>query len=214
MAKALVEATGRAAEQVEELPEEEGGIEAEVEQVNSQMEEEVEELGTEEQEEDQECFEEPSELGDPAVMRAVRSKPTLEVMCEQTGGSAPPPSIPTPLGPAPQRAGRQTFNSPFLTEPGLGGAGQQDWDLLGRVWQGGLGKNVPTHLVMRQGGSCGVPCSLLLFTCLMPTSPCFPAVNRSHGVGLLPWQCPTSPHAGGGYLQPGLQGMAEGSPLL
>ncbi|XP_066052311.1 LOW QUALITY PROTEIN: protein PAT1 homolog 2 [Chamaea fasciata] len=78
VAKALVEATGRAAEQLEELPEEEGGIEAEVEQVNSQMEEEVEELGTEEQEEDQECFEEPSELGDPAVMRAVRSKPTLE----------------------------------------------------------------------------------------------------------------------------------------
>lgn len=76
----------------------------EVEQVNSQMEEEVEELGTEEQEEDQECFEEPSELEDPAVMRAVRSKPTLEVMCEQTGGSAPPPSILTPLGPAPQRA--------------------------------------------------------------------------------------------------------------
>lgn len=80
VAKALVEATGRAAEQLEELPEEEGGIEAEVEQVNSQMEEEVEELGTEEQEEDQECFEEPSGLGDPAVMRAVRSKPTLEVM--------------------------------------------------------------------------------------------------------------------------------------
>ncbi|TRZ18276.1 hypothetical protein HGM15179_008834 [Zosterops borbonicus] len=76
VAKALVEATGRAAEQLEELPEEEGGME--VEQVNSQMEEEVEELGTEEQEEDQECFEEPSELEDPAVMRAVRSKPTLE----------------------------------------------------------------------------------------------------------------------------------------
>ncbi|XP_023790127.1 protein PAT1 homolog 2 isoform X2 [Cyanistes caeruleus] len=76
VAKALVEATGGAAEQLEELAEEEDGIE--VEQVNSQLEEEVEELGTEEQEEDQECFEEPSELGDPAVMRAVRSKPTLE----------------------------------------------------------------------------------------------------------------------------------------
>ncbi|XP_030137476.4 protein PAT1 homolog 2 isoform X1 [Taeniopygia guttata] len=74
-AKALVEATGRAAE---ELAEEEGGMEPEMEQVNSQLEEEVEELGTEEQEEDQECSEEPSELGDPAVMRAVRSKPTLE----------------------------------------------------------------------------------------------------------------------------------------
>lgn len=78
VAKALVEATGRAAEQLEKLAEEEGGMEAEMEQVNSQLEEEVEELGTEEQEEDQECFEEPSELGDPAVMRAVRSKPTLE----------------------------------------------------------------------------------------------------------------------------------------
>ncbi|KAF2985694.1 hypothetical protein EK904_003128 [Melospiza melodia maxima] len=78
VAKALEDATGRAAEQLEELAEEEGGMEAEMEQVNSQLEEEVEELGTEEQEEDQECFEEPSELGDPAVMRAVRSKPTLE----------------------------------------------------------------------------------------------------------------------------------------
>ncbi|XP_064245121.1 LOW QUALITY PROTEIN: protein PAT1 homolog 2 [Passer domesticus] len=75
VAKALVEATGRAAEQ---LAEEEGGIELEMEQVKSQLEEDVEELGTEEQEEDQECFEESSELGDPAVMRAVRSKPTLE----------------------------------------------------------------------------------------------------------------------------------------
>ncbi|RMB94494.1 hypothetical protein DUI87_29305 [Hirundo rustica rustica] len=78
VAEALVEATGTATEQLEELAEEEGGVEAEMEQVDSQMEEEVEELGTEEQEEDQECFEEPSELGDPAVMRAVRSKPTLE----------------------------------------------------------------------------------------------------------------------------------------
>lgn len=69
-------------------------MEPEMEQVNSQLEEEVEELETEEQEEDQECFEEPSELGDPAVMRAVRSKPTLEVMCEQTGGPAAPPPSP------------------------------------------------------------------------------------------------------------------------
>ncbi|XP_032926093.1 LOW QUALITY PROTEIN: protein PAT1 homolog 2 [Catharus ustulatus] len=78
VAKALVEATGRAAEQLEELAEDEGGVGPEVEQVNSQLEEEVEELGTEEQEDDQECFEEPSGLGDPAVMRAVRSKPPLE----------------------------------------------------------------------------------------------------------------------------------------
>lgn len=93
MAKALVEATGRAAEQLEELAEDEGGVDPEVEQVNSQLEEEVEELGTEEQEDDQECFEEPSGLGDPAVMRAVRSKPPLEVMYEQIGGpAAPPPS--------------------------------------------------------------------------------------------------------------------------
>lgn len=100
-AKALVEATGRVAE---ELAEEEGGMEPEMEQVNSQLGEEVEELGTEEQEEDQECSEEPSELGDPAVMRAVRSKPMLEVMCERMGGPAAPPSIPTPLGPAPLKA--------------------------------------------------------------------------------------------------------------
>lgn len=92
VAKALVEATGRA-EQLEELAEEEGGVDPEVEQVNSQLEEEVEELGTEEQEDDQECFEEPGGLGDPAVMRAVRSKPPLEVMYEQTGGpAASPPS--------------------------------------------------------------------------------------------------------------------------
>lgn len=77
VAKALVEATGRA-EQLEELAEEEGGVDPEVEQVNSQLEEEVEELGTEEQEDDQECFEEPGGLEDPAVMRAVRSKPPLE----------------------------------------------------------------------------------------------------------------------------------------
>ncbi|KAM9638991.1 protein PAT1 homolog 2 isoform 2-T2 [Morphnus guianensis] len=66
----------RAAEQLEELgePQEEGGMELEVEQVGSELEEEEEELGTEEQEED----EEPNDLGDPAVMRAVQSKPTLE----------------------------------------------------------------------------------------------------------------------------------------
>ncbi|NXT21088.1 PATL2 protein, partial [Syrrhaptes paradoxus] len=69
-----------AAEQPEELgePQEEGGegMELEVEQVSS--EEEEEELEAEEQEEDQELSEEPNELGDPAVMRAVQSKPTLE----------------------------------------------------------------------------------------------------------------------------------------
>ncbi|XP_009696748.1 PREDICTED: protein PAT1 homolog 2 [Cariama cristata] len=69
-----------AAEQPEELedPQEEGGIEPEVEQLGSELEEEEEELGTEEQEEDQEPCEEPNDLGDPAVMRAVQSKPTLE----------------------------------------------------------------------------------------------------------------------------------------
>ncbi|NXF58510.1 PATL2 protein, partial [Ciccaba nigrolineata] len=62
----------RVAEQLEELgePQEEGGMELEVE-----LEEEEEELGTEE---DQESCEEPNDLGDPAVMRAVQSKPTLE----------------------------------------------------------------------------------------------------------------------------------------
>ncbi|XP_052663380.1 protein PAT1 homolog 2 isoform X3 [Harpia harpyja] len=70
----------RAAEQLEELgePQEEGGMELEVEQVGSELEEEEEELGTEEQEEDQEPCEEPNDLWDPAVMRAVQSKPTLE----------------------------------------------------------------------------------------------------------------------------------------
>ncbi|XP_026711410.1 protein PAT1 homolog 2 isoform X3 [Athene cunicularia] len=60
------------AEQLEELgdPHEEGGMELEVE-----LEEEEEELGADE---DQECCEEPNDLGDPAVMRAVQSKPTLE----------------------------------------------------------------------------------------------------------------------------------------
>ncbi|XP_049667493.1 protein PAT1 homolog 2 isoform X2 [Accipiter gentilis] len=68
----------RAAEQLEELgePQEEGGMELEVEQVGSDLEEE--ELGTEEQEEDQKPCEEPNDLGDPAVMRAVQTKPTLE----------------------------------------------------------------------------------------------------------------------------------------
>lgn len=41
--------------------------------------------------------------------------------------------------------------------------------MLGRAWQGGHGKNVPSHLVIRLSGPCGVPCPLLLFTCLMPT---------------------------------------------
>lgn len=44
------------------------------------------------------------------------------------------------------------------TEPGLGGAGQQDWCLLGRIWQRGYGKNVPPHPVMGLSGLCGVPC--------------------------------------------------------
>ncbi|NXF70661.1 PATL2 protein, partial [Sclerurus mexicanus] len=66
------------AEQLEELgePLEEGGTE--LEQAGSELEEEEEELGTEEQEDEQEPCEEPSDLGDPAVMRAVQSKPTLE----------------------------------------------------------------------------------------------------------------------------------------
>ncbi|XP_071611383.1 protein PAT1 homolog 2 [Heliangelus exortis] len=56
-------------------PQKEGGMELEVEQIGSELEEEEEEqLGTEEQEEDLE----PHDLGDPAVMRAVQSKPTLE----------------------------------------------------------------------------------------------------------------------------------------
>ncbi|KAM6125188.1 protein PAT1 homolog 2 [Phoenicopterus ruber ruber] len=70
-----------AAEQPEELgePQEEGGMEPEVEQVSSELEEEEEEeLGAEEQEEDQEPCEEPNDLGDPAVMKAVQIKPTLE----------------------------------------------------------------------------------------------------------------------------------------
>ncbi|XP_042741657.1 protein PAT1 homolog 2 isoform X1 [Lagopus leucura] len=53
-----------------------GGTEAEAEQVGSEEEEEEEEeeQGVEEQEDE----EEPNDLGDPAVMRAVQSKPTLE----------------------------------------------------------------------------------------------------------------------------------------
>ncbi|NXP55904.1 PATL2 protein, partial [Heliornis fulica] len=68
------------AELLEELgePQEEGGMELEVEQASLELEEEVEELGAEEYEEDQELCEEPNDLGDPAVMRAVQSKPTLE----------------------------------------------------------------------------------------------------------------------------------------
>ncbi|XP_059680072.1 protein PAT1 homolog 2 isoform X2 [Gavia stellata] len=67
-------------EQLEELgePQEEGGMELEVEQVGSELEEEEEDLGADEQEEDQEPCEEPNDLGDPAVMRVVQSKPTLE----------------------------------------------------------------------------------------------------------------------------------------
>ncbi|XP_065498219.1 protein PAT1 homolog 2 isoform X2 [Caloenas nicobarica] len=66
-----------AAEELGE-PQEEGGMEPEVEHVGSELEEEEEELGTEEQEEEQELCEEPNNLGDPAVMRAVQSKPPLE----------------------------------------------------------------------------------------------------------------------------------------
>jgi len=76
-----------AAVQLEELGElqEEAGMELEVEQVGSELEEEEEELGAEEPEEDQEPWEEPNDLGDPAVMRAGQSKPTLEVMHEWGG---------------------------------------------------------------------------------------------------------------------------------
>uniref|UniRef100_A0A8C3LUS3 mRNA decay factor PAT1 domain-containing protein n=1 Tax=Chrysolophus pictus TaxID=9089 RepID=A0A8C3LUS3_CHRPC len=53
----------------------EGGMEPEAERVGSEEEEEEdEEQGVEEQEDE----EEPNDLGDPAVMRAVQSKPTLE----------------------------------------------------------------------------------------------------------------------------------------
>ncbi|XP_061855764.1 protein PAT1 homolog 2 isoform X3 [Colius striatus] len=70
------EADRGVSEQVEELrkPQQEAGKELEVdEQISSELEEE-EELGTEEQEEDQE----PNDLGDPAVMKAVQSRPPLE----------------------------------------------------------------------------------------------------------------------------------------
>ncbi|NWR60805.1 PATL2 protein, partial [Bucorvus abyssinicus] len=78
--EAMEDLESGATEQLEELGgfQEEGGVELEVEQVGSELEEEEEELGTEEQEEDQEPCEEPNDLGDPAVMRAVQSKPTLE----------------------------------------------------------------------------------------------------------------------------------------
>ncbi|XP_010149080.1 PREDICTED: protein PAT1 homolog 2-like [Eurypyga helias] len=68
-----------AAEHLEELeePQEESVMELEVEQVGSELEEE-EELGTEEHEEDQVPCDELYDLGDPAVMRVVQSKPTLE----------------------------------------------------------------------------------------------------------------------------------------
>lgn len=59
-------------------PQGEGGMEPDAEQVGS--EEEEEQLGAEEEHED-----EPNNLGDPAVMRAVQSKPTLEVMPEWGG---------------------------------------------------------------------------------------------------------------------------------
>ncbi|XP_030354231.1 protein PAT1 homolog 2 isoform X1 [Strigops habroptila] len=79
LAKAVAEETEagedlgpEAAEELEE-PQEEGAME--MEQLGSELEEE---LGTEDQEEDQEPCEEPNDLGDPAVMRAVQSKPTLE----------------------------------------------------------------------------------------------------------------------------------------
>lgn len=178
-----------AAEQLEELgePQEEGGMEPEAEQVSSELEEE--ELGTEEQEEDQEPCEEPNDLGDPAVMRAVQSKPTLEVTRERRGrgptlgrqaeglagthcspfhphacGSCPTEGTGSSLVPA---QGRMTcrarveyvpVTSSLLAEPGLGGTGQQDWCLLGRVRQRGHGKNVPSHPVMRLSGPCSVPC--------------------------------------------------------
>ncbi|XP_010020675.1 PREDICTED: protein PAT1 homolog 2 [Nestor notabilis] len=83
LAKAVAEETEageelgpEAAEELKE-PQEEGGMELEMEQLSSELEEE-DGLGAEDQEEDQEPCEEPNDLGDPAVMRAVHSKPTLE----------------------------------------------------------------------------------------------------------------------------------------
>lgn len=70
-------AEGQPPTEEQEEPQDEGGTEPEVEQVGSEEEEEEdEEQGAEEQVDE----EEPNDLGDPAVMRAVQSKPTLEVM--------------------------------------------------------------------------------------------------------------------------------------
>lgn len=92
----------RAAEEPGE-PQEEGGMEPEVEHIGSELEEEEEELGTEEQEEEQEPCEEPDNLGDPAVMRAVQSKPSLEVTPEQRGRGSTAGG-PIPGCSAPQKA--------------------------------------------------------------------------------------------------------------
>ncbi|XP_021262383.1 protein PAT1 homolog 2 isoform X2 [Numida meleagris] len=69
-------AEGQPPAEVQGEPQGEGGMEPEAEQVGSEEEEEEddEEQGVEEQEDE----EEPNDLGDPAVMRAVQSKPTLE----------------------------------------------------------------------------------------------------------------------------------------
>lgn len=100
--EAMEELGSGVTEQLEELGglQEEGGTELEVRQVGSELEEEEEELGTEEQEEDQEPCEEPNNLGDPAVMRAVQSKPTLEVTRERRGGG--PPQGEGLVGPCPR----------------------------------------------------------------------------------------------------------------
>lgn len=132
----------RAAEEPGE-PQEEGGMEPEVEHVGSELEEEEEELGTEEQEEEQELCEEPDNLGDPAVMRAVQSKPSLEVTPEQRGrGSTaggphtwvfcPTEGFRGRFGPY-QGGMSECVCGIFFAEPGLSSAGQQDWCLLGRV---------------------------------------------------------------------------------
>ncbi|XP_072201750.1 protein PAT1 homolog 2 isoform X2 [Excalfactoria chinensis] len=70
-------AEGQPPTEEQEEPRDEGGMEPEAEQVGSEEEEEEEEdeeQGVEEQADE----EEPNDLGDPAVMRAVQSKPTLE----------------------------------------------------------------------------------------------------------------------------------------
>ncbi|XP_062439677.1 protein PAT1 homolog 2 isoform X2 [Rhea pennata] len=76
-------------------PQREEGMELEAEQVDYV--EEEEELGAEEQEEEQEAeeepYEEPNDLGDPAVMRAVQSKPTLELAMDPAVWSSCPGSI-------------------------------------------------------------------------------------------------------------------------